>query len=247
MKSFRNFYLHPLELSKTPAADRRGDRTRSSPTLAQHFPAMSEITRGFPAPDSLDSKLSTDATTLLAAEIQRVERGSQFPCANAQRDWRYQPTVWLARLILDVQDDGVFPPNTRVFQQDDGRTTNLEISCPSSTKSGCSAHPAMGPPAAPIAPPSPRTSWESGRDDGRGLAVVDLMRLVPHQFHIPVDIIAVPPTCLVDEGVVRCALSWPPRHPVPSRPAGWRAVARHGLLTYSVGLGAEGRIAGVLS
>lgn len=156
-------------------------------------------------------------------------------------------THCLARLILDVQDDGVFPPNTRVFQQDDGRTTNLEISCPSSTKSGCSAHPAVGPPAAPIAPPSPRTSWESGRDDGRGLAVVDLMRLVPHQFHIPVDIIAVPPTYLVDEGVVRCALSWPPRHPVPSRPAGWRAVARHGLLTYSVGLGAEGRIAGVLS
>lgn len=94
MKSFRNFYLHPLELSKTPAADRRGDRTRSSPTLAQHFPAMSEITRGFLAPDSLDSKLSTDATTLLAAEIQRVERGSQFPRVNAQRDWRYQPTVW---------------------------------------------------------------------------------------------------------------------------------------------------------
>lgn len=244
IKPFRNFYLHPLEFSKTPAADpklRRGDRTRSSPTLAQHFPAMSETIRGFPAPDFLD----IHNKSLGGREPKSRTRFSISFCQCAAR--LAISARCLARLILGVQDDGVFSPNTRVFQQDDGRTTNLEISCPSSTKSGCSAHPAVGPPAAPIAPPSPRTSWESGRDDGCGLAVADLMRLVPHQFHIPVEIMAVPPTCLVDEGVVRCALSWPPRHPVPSPPAGWRAVARHGLLTYSVGLGAEGRIAGVLS
>lgn len=97
IKPFRNFYLHPLEFSKTPAADpklRRGDRTRSSPTLAQHFPAMSETIRGFPAPDFLDSKLSTYTTSLWADENQKVERGSQFPSVNAQRDWRYQPTAW---------------------------------------------------------------------------------------------------------------------------------------------------------
>lgn len=97
IKPFRNFYLHPLEFSKTPAADpklRRGDRTRSSPTLAQHFPAMSETIRGFPAPDFLDSKLSTYTTSLWADENQKVERGCQFPSVNAQRDWRYQPAAW---------------------------------------------------------------------------------------------------------------------------------------------------------
>ena len=145
MKAFRNFYLHPSELSSAPVADpklRRGDRTRSGLIIGLTLQPCPKLYADFRSRLSLESR----STQVFWRRISKKSNAVLNFLVSMRSEIGDINPHCLARLILGIENDGAFPQTLECFNKTMVERRISKYLLHRRSRSGCSAHPAVCPP-----------------------------------------------------------------------------------------------------